>query len=177
MKQTAITQNVAFTCVCWCVFVHIRPNWADCVSRTKLWGCRRRNFSSCIERRYSHLLVFSNALVCFNTTVVCILCVTAHTGNSTAVSQSGAERAERVQRCSHPEPGPAEGRSAERPAEHLQRAVQSQRCEYNVTHSHAMSHSYQLFTSAFKWTLNIFQHNARSLELLRHDAQTDVSRQ
>lgn len=55
--------------------------------------------------------------------------VAAHAGDGAAVSQSGAERAERLRRCSRAEPGAAEGRPAERPAEHLQGAVQSQRGE------------------------------------------------
>lgn len=38
-----------WACLCGCV----RPSWADCVSRTKRWGCRRRSCSSCTERRYS----------------------------------------------------------------------------------------------------------------------------
>lgn len=60
----------------------------------------------------------------------CELSVAAYAGDGAAVRQSGAERAEWLQRCCHAEPDQAEGRPPERPAEHLQRALQSQRREF-----------------------------------------------
>lgn len=60
------------------------------------------------------------------------LSVAAHAGDGAAVGQSGAERAERFQRRRRAEPDPAEGRPTERPAEHLQGALQSQRGEFHL---------------------------------------------
>lgn len=54
-----------WACLCGCV----RPSWADCVSRTKQWGCRRRNCSSYTERRYSCVLcacVLLSLQICSN---------------------------------------------------------------------------------------------------------------
>lgn len=60
-----------WACLCGCV----RPSWADCVSRTKQWGCRRRNCSSYTERRYSCALcacVLLSLWICSNN--FCVLC-------------------------------------------------------------------------------------------------------
>lgn len=48
------------------VVLHVRPNLAGCVSRTNWWGHRRKNFSSCTERRWvntAHNYTFSQNTV------------------------------------------------------------------------------------------------------------------
>lgn len=63
--------TLVHVCVCF------RPSSADCVSRTRQQGCRRRNCSSYTERRYTHVFMCVLIVVslCRHVCTIRIFCV------------------------------------------------------------------------------------------------------